>query len=441
MAKITKSQANDQELVVIRSRNTNKIERVIIPHDTQIGLTDFKDGDLTVLGRLIAKGPLVITNGAQGALTLPTGAHTLQAGSNITISYNPNGTVTIAGSAGGTLTDGDKGDITVSQSGNTWTIDSGVVANVNLANMANGTIKGRFAAGPGAPQDLTSAQATSLLDVFDASSKGLVPAPGNSVGKFLKDDATWATVSASPGGSSTQVQFNDGGSAFGGDAGLTYNKTTDTLTGVTIKATAFSGSLTKLSDGSDYLIAGSNISLTTGSNGSVTIATSGSTGNSSLVKMAFNESPGGNINGMNKVFTLANSPDPVSSTQVFYNGQLLTRGNGKDYNLAGSTITFDNTFSAPVVGDTIFVTYAWDQTNTTLYSYSLNEAVSFQLSGQSYVAALTYTPNPSSSVMLFMNGQLLAQGVSKDYTLSGATITLSFSGGVVGSDFFATYQY
>jgi len=35
--------------------------------------------------------------------------------------------------------------------------------------------------------------------------------------------------SGSPGGSDTQVQFNDGGS-FGGGAGLTYNKTTDSLT-------------------------------------------------------------------------------------------------------------------------------------------------------------------------------------------------------------------
>lgn len=35
-------------------------------------------------------------------------------------------------------------------------------------------------------------------------------------------------VSAAPGGSDTQVQFNDGG-ALGGDAGLTYNKTTNVL--------------------------------------------------------------------------------------------------------------------------------------------------------------------------------------------------------------------
>ena len=39
-----------------------------------------------------------------------------------------------------------------------------------------------------------------------------------------------------PGGSDTHVQFNDGG-AYGGDAGLVYNKTTDTLTGVNITAT------------------------------------------------------------------------------------------------------------------------------------------------------------------------------------------------------------
>tara|TARA_B100000683_G_scaffold277288_1_gene334976 strand:- start:14661 stop:17315 length:2655 start_codon:yes stop_codon:yes gene_type:complete len=39
-----------------------------------------------------------------------------------------------------------------------------------------------------------------------------------------------------PGGSNTQVQFNDS-SSFGGDAGLVYNKTTDTLTGININAT------------------------------------------------------------------------------------------------------------------------------------------------------------------------------------------------------------
>ena len=38
-----------------------------------------------------------------------------------------------------------------------------------------------------------------------------------------------AKLSGSPGGSNTQVQFNDSG-AFGGDVDLTWNKTTNTLT-------------------------------------------------------------------------------------------------------------------------------------------------------------------------------------------------------------------
>lgn len=41
---------------------------------------------------------------------------------------------------------------------------------------------------------------------------------------------SWSTPSASAGGSNTQVQFNDGGTSLGGDSGLTYDKTTDTLT-------------------------------------------------------------------------------------------------------------------------------------------------------------------------------------------------------------------
>jgi hypothetical protein len=40
----------------------------------------------------------------------------------------------------------------------------------------------------------------------------------------------WGTPSATAAGSDTQVQFNDGGTALGGDSGLTWNKTSNTLT-------------------------------------------------------------------------------------------------------------------------------------------------------------------------------------------------------------------
>lgn len=51
------------------------------------------------------------------------------------------------------------------------------------------------------------------------------------------------------------------------------------VSGTLASTAGFSGSLTTLTDGSPYLIAGTNIELTTGSNGSITINTSGSINN------------------------------------------------------------------------------------------------------------------------------------------------------------------
>lgn len=58
-------------------------------------------------------------------------------------------------------------------------------------------------------------------------------------------------VAVVPGGSTTQVQFNDGGTAFGGDAGLTYNKTTDALSVVGPIQGAVSGDLVLNANGAN----------------------------------------------------------------------------------------------------------------------------------------------------------------------------------------------
>lgn len=81
-------------------------------------------------------------------------------------------------SGGGGILDGDKGDIAVFGGGANWTIEPDAVTNAKIANMANGTLKGRATAGTGDPEDLTPAQAKTLLaltasDIANAPSGGI----------------------------------------------------------------------------------------------------------------------------------------------------------------------------------------------------------------------------------------------------------------------------
>lgn len=102
---------------------------------------------------------------------------------------------------GGGVSDGDKGDITVSASGATWTIDNNVVTYAKMQDVsATSRIMGRITAGAGDMEELTPTQATSLLNNFVGDSgsggtKGLVPAPASGdASKFLKGDGTWGTA-------------------------------------------------------------------------------------------------------------------------------------------------------------------------------------------------------------------------------------------------------
>jgi hypothetical protein len=75
-------------------------------------------------------------------------------------------------STGSALTDGDKGDITVSSSGTVWNIDADTVGNTELANMAQATVKGRQAgSGTGDPEDLTATQARTALGLGTAATQ------------------------------------------------------------------------------------------------------------------------------------------------------------------------------------------------------------------------------------------------------------------------------
>jgi hypothetical protein len=121
-------------------------------------------------------------------------------------------------------------------------------------------LMGRATAGNGAVEEITcTAAGRALLDDADAATQrttlGLGTAAPLNVGTGANNvvqldgsarlpavdgsQLTGISAGGTPGGSDTQVQFNDS-SAFGGDSGLTFNKTTKALTvgGATVTADA-----------------------------------------------------------------------------------------------------------------------------------------------------------------------------------------------------------
>jgi hypothetical protein len=92
-------------------------------------------------------------------------------------------------------------------------------ANDNVVNIARTNSSGTWTA------NLASFDASSQLTVNNLAGTGTRMVTASSTGLL----STAALGASTPGGSDTQVQFNDGG-VMGADAGITYNKATDVLT-------------------------------------------------------------------------------------------------------------------------------------------------------------------------------------------------------------------
>lgn len=137
------------------------------------------------------------------------------------------------------VSDGDKGDITVTGTGATWTIDNGVVTLAKQANVATGTVFYRKTAGTGAPEVQTLATLKTDLGLTGTNSG---------------DQTSIVGITG------TKAQFNtavtDGDILFVGDVTSNATHTGDVTgsTSLTIDPTAITGKTAVTAVGTDYVL-------------------------------------------------------------------------------------------------------------------------------------------------------------------------------------------
>jgi hypothetical protein len=149
------------------------------------------------------------------------------------------------------------------------------------------------------------------------------------------------------------------------------------------------------------------------------------------------ESPAGAVDGSNTSFTLAGSPSPGASLQLYRNG--LLQQQGTDYNLSGNVLTV-SAGSIPVTGDTLQCWYRTSGIVTNGVQYSDGEVPSGAVNGTNAQFTVLAAPNPLNSLQLFRNGVLQKQGL--DYSVSSQTLT--FIGGAIpqiGDTLVLSYRY
>ena len=220
-------------------------------------------------------------------------------------------------------------------------------------------VDGSQLTGINAATDLTYTAATRVLasstgtdatlTLVTSTDAGLAPASGGGTTNFLRADGTWAAAGSPPAGSNTQIQFNDS-SAFGGDADLTWNKTTNVL-GITGDINlddggSFTTTLQTITPTAARTISFPNatgtVALVAGSSGQVVWNNAGAYAGGNL---GYNATTGvfGYLSGTGTVTQATNKATGVTlnspTGQITLNGAALAADTTVSFTLTNSSIT------------------------------------------------------------------------------------------------------
>lgn len=390
------------------------------PNITSVGTL----GSLTVTGNITAGnaslGNLVTANFFSGVLTTAAQPNITSVGTlgslsvtgNITAgNANLGNAVTANFFAGnGSLLTG----ITVSSvsNGNSNLSIPAANGNVNISVAGNANILTVTGTGVNVAGTLNATGNLTVGGKSNLGAVGNVIITGGTANYVLSTDGagnlSWVAQSGggggngTPGGSNTQVQFNDANS-FAGNAGFTFNKTTTTVTANNFVATS-----------SANLGAVGNVTITGGSSGLV-LTTNGSGGLSwgtvgtSVTVDDFMGS------GSQTAFTLSTIPAGVDYTLVSIAGTFQPRA---AYTLSGNVLTFTSAPPATAIIEVTTLsaaTYAGPDTGSFVTrSYTGNGAQN------TFTVTNGVTAN---SVLVMENG--IVQEPGTDYSVAGSTLTFT----------------
>jgi len=295
-------------------------------------------------------------------------------------------------------------------------------------------------------------------EVISSGSSGV----SNSNARGGDSDSQYLVLSATGSLSSERVfTVGTGLRASNGGPGSNYTVSIDdsvvatisgsTFTGVTKHVAGLSGSLTKLTDGTSYLIAGSGIRITTGSNGSITVEStvtgSSNTSESQIYSKGYfygtSQDASGNID-VSSIGRLISGYNPQSDVDVYINGQLLVAGNDKDYTVPENTVIHFNTAlnaediitvrllttgssgagSSGVAGATTF-------SESVKFNQGLSGSLTQLSDGTSYLKAgnnITVTTGSNGSITIGTNSASGFVNAGSDVTLGNLKARMSTSG-------------
>ncbi len=226
---------------------------------------------------------------------------------------------------------------------------------------------------------------------------------------------------ASPGGSDTHIQFNDGGS-FGGDAGFTYNKTTDSATLV--------GSLTvggvNATTGTDYKINSTSVLTSTTLGSGVVNSSLTSVGTLGILAVDNITINGNEVSSTNANGNIDLNPNGTGFVRILDDAPLRFM-DGDNSNFAAITapasVTSDYTITLPAAGGAANDVLQFDGSQNASFVTN-TRSLNFVIDGG------------GSAITTGKKGVIVLDG---NYTVTGWTIIADQSGSIVVDVNRATY--